>query len=189
MAKVRTVIWKPVDYEGIEHFTLREQDDRVQAEGVVVGIENQAAFRLDYRLVCDTAYRVQELNVSLAGHGSIQYTSDGQGTWFNPAGQPVSELQGCLDVDISATPFTNTLPVKRVPWEAGKSETLNMIYVTIPDFTVRVDVQRYTCVEMKPKGGLFRFQSLNTGFEALIPVDEDGLVLDYPGLFSRVWSS
>jgi hypothetical protein len=30
---------------------------------------------------------------------------------------------------------------------------------------------------------------LESGFRAELPVDRDGLVIDYPGLFKRVWWS
>ena len=41
-------------------------------------------------------------------------------------------------------------------------------------------------LEKSPTGGLYRFESLSSGFRADIPVDGDGLVLDYPGVFRRV---
>ena len=47
--------------------------------------------------------------------------------------------------------------------------------------------QRYTRLETGDGGGLYRFLSLDGGFTADLPVDLDGLVLDYPGLFRRVF--
>ena len=46
--------------------------------------------------------------------------------------------------------------------------------------------QRYTCLEARPDGGLYRYEGFSTGFVADLPVDADGLVLDYPGVFRRV---
>jgi len=34
----------------------------------------------------------------------------------------------------------------------------------------------------------YRFVSLDGGFSAELPVDQDGLIMDYPGLFRRVFS-
>jgi len=45
---------------------------------------------------------------------------------------------------------------------------------------LEVSEQRYTCLER----GLYRFEAGR--FEAELPVDADGLVLDYPGLFRRI---
>jgi uncharacterized protein len=48
--------------------------------------------------------------------------------------------------------------------------------------------QRYGCLEAQADGGLYRFEALPSGFTAELPVDAEGLVIDYPGLFRRAWS-
>ena len=52
---------------------------------------------------------------------------------------------------------------------------------------VSVEPQRYTCLETSSAGGKYKFESLDDGFTAVITVDADGLVEDYPTLFKRVW--
>ena len=41
-------------------------------------------------------------------------------------------------------------------------------------------------LEKTPTGGLYRFESLSSGFQGAFPLDGDGSVLDYPGVFRRV---
>jgi hypothetical protein len=97
-------------------------------------------------------------------------------------------LKGCLEVDLSATPFTNTLPIRRGALQPGSSATLSMIYIAVPQMQVEVTQQRYTCLEVAPSGGRYRFESLTNGlsrFAAELPVDREGLVVEYPGLFRR----
>jgi hypothetical protein len=105
----------------------------------------------------------------------------------------VPELEGCVDVDISATPFTNTLPIRRLGLEPGESAELRVAYVDVPELAVGPARQRYEYLEERAGGGLYRFEAppieaLPSGFTAQIPVDVDGLVIDYPGLFRRAWS-
>jgi hypothetical protein len=95
-------------------------------------------------------------------------------------------LDGCLDVDLSATPFTNTLPIRRLNWQPGQSVELRMVYVDVPSLHLSVYPQRYTCLDAS---GRFRFEALRSDFTADLTVDLDGLVVDYPGLFRRVWSA
>ena len=52
-----------------------------------------------------------------------------------------------------------------------------------PRLAVTPQDQRYTALT---PGSLYRFESPGSGFTADLPVDEDGLVLDYPGLFRRL---
>ena len=58
-----------------------------------------------------------------------------------------------------------------------------MAWIAAPVLTVQAVPQAYTRLEAR----LYRFESLDSsGFEAALPVDEDDLVLDYPGVFRRV---
>ncbi len=43
--------------------------------------------------------------------------------------------------------------------------------------------QRYTCLEA---GRLYRYEELFRGYVGELNVDEDSLILDYPGTFRRV---
>jgi hypothetical protein len=61
-----------------------------------------------------------------------------------------------------------------------------MAWVFAPDLTVSPQPQAYTQLADR----LYLFESLvGSGFSAELPVDEDGIVLDYPGLFRRVVDS
>jgi hypothetical protein len=40
--------------------------------------------------------------------------------WFDMDGKPIARFNACLDVDISATPFTNT-PINRIDWQPTDS--------------------------------------------------------------------
>ncbi|HEY5004518.1 MAG TPA: putative glycolipid-binding domain-containing protein, partial [Ktedonobacteraceae bacterium] len=136
-------------------------------------------------------WRLQAVHVNLLSGSpqSLHLFVDNEGTWTNEGGETISSLQGCLDVDISATPFTNTLPIRRLALQPGSAATLNMAYIMLPQLQVKVTEQRYICLDVTPVGGRYRFESLKDGmssFTAELPVDKDGLVLDYPGLFLRV---
>jgi hypothetical protein len=118
----------------------------------------------------------------------IELLANGEGRWNGRGGEPLPELDGCIDVDISATPFTNTLPIRRLGLEPGESEELVVTYVRVPELLVGPERQRYGCLEAQADGGLYRFEALTSGFTAELPVDAEGLVIDYPGLFRRAWS-
>lgn len=187
---MKTIIWKALIYEGMEHLVLDETETGASIKSVVIGVENHAAFRLDYILQCDEHYAVREVNLALNADSALRrlyMTSDGRGNWSDAEGEPLSAFDGCLDIDISTTPFTNTLPIRRIGWQVGQSEVLNMIYLLIPDLTPRLAQQRYTCIEQSTNGATFRYESLSSGFTALLPVDAAGLVLDYPKIWERVY--
>jgi hypothetical protein len=117
----------------------------------------------------------------------VELLSDGEGNWAGPDGQAVAYLEGCEYVDISETPFTNTLPIRRLGLAPGESAEIAVAYFDGIELQPWPEPQRYTCLEKGGGGGLYRFLSLDGGFTADLPVDADGLVHDYPELFERAF--
>jgi hypothetical protein len=187
----REVMWTPWEGPGLEILRLSTSDGgAVVANGLVIGLEAGLPFRIGYEIRCDGQWRVREVRVD-APHLErpvLELRSDGEGCWKRRGGEPVPELDECVDVDISATPFTNTLPIRRLGLKSGESEELAVTYVRVPELLIGPERQRYGCLEAGPNGGLYRFEALPSGFTAELPVDAEGLVLDYPGLFRRAWS-
>ena len=188
---LRKIIWLNQTDTGLEHFFLQRGEEEITADGIVIGIEENVAFRIRYQINCDLRWHVRKVVVKSLDENvrTIGFVSDGFGHWTNESGNLMSELDGCLDVDITATPFTNTLPIRRLSLTSGESAEIKVVYFTIPEMQVSVDPQRYTCLETSSDGGKYKFESLDSGFTAVITVDADGLVEDYPELFKRVWIS
>ena len=180
----RTIRWSVWDgcEAGLEHVDVRPADGGLDISSVVIGREDGTEFGLFYRLKLDAFWRTRDaLLRTTAGH-VLHLESDGQGHWHeNGKDQPI--LQGCIDIDIQATPITNTLPIRRLDLETGESMEIRLCYISMPELIVSAAAQRYTALDA---GSLYRFESLEDGFTADLPVDEDGFVLDYPGLFKRL---
>ena len=184
------IIWVPWEGPGLEHLRLLTSDSGVVADGLVIGLEGGRPFRIGYEIRCDGQWRVRKVRAAAPASGRpvLELLTDGEGRWKRGGGQSVPELDGCIDVDISATPFTNTLPIRRLGLRPGESEELSVAYVRVPELLLGSERQRYGCLEARAEGGLYRFEALPSGFTAELPVDADGLVIDYPGLFRRAWS-
>lgn len=179
------IVWIPWDGPGMEHLLFSQSPaGSVEAESIVAGIAGGLPFTLRYAIESDADWRVRQFRVeALQGPARIELRSDGNGTWAGLDGEPLPELDGCIDVDIEATPYSNTLPIRRLNLQPGESREIGVVYISIPTLAVSVERQVYTCLERDRR---YRFLSVDGGFTADLPVDEDGLVLDYPGLFRRV---
>ncbi|WP_250473909.1 putative glycolipid-binding domain-containing protein [Caballeronia sp. GAFFF1] len=177
--------WTQRDGKGIEHLVLDERSDGVVIESVVVGEGEAGAFGMTYRIECDARWQVTRLVAKLAGGGCIDLRR--AQAWTDEQGAPQAALNGCIDVDIIATPFTNTLPIRRLRLQPGERREIRVAYVRVPEMTVSAVAQAYTCIDACVDGKRrYRFEGLDTGFTAEIAVDDDGLVTDYPGLFERI---
>jgi hypothetical protein len=179
----RVVRWAPLRWFGAEHLRLRAGADGITAESAVVAELEGRPFALRYRLRCDPAWRVREVEASLVGEPArVVLLADGEGGWADGDGRPLDHLAGCIDLDIAVTPFTNTLPIRRLGLGPGERRDLRVAYLAPPDLAVTAVDQRYTCLE---PGRLYRYEGFPSGFVADLAVDPDGLVLDYPGVWRR----
>jgi hypothetical protein len=180
----KVVRWRDWSGEGLEHLVLDERPDGVHADSVVVGEEAGEVFAAWYRIACDAGWRVRHCRIGRVGQDSaIELASDGAGAWLDGGGRPRHELAGAFDIDITVTPFTNTLPIRRLSLREGEASTIAVVYVEVPELSVTTRRQRYTCLE---PGRLYRFESLDSDFTRELEVDADGLVVTYPDLFRRI---
>jgi hypothetical protein len=184
----RTICWTPIwnknrEGVGLEHLLLAEHG----ADSVVLAFdEERGPFRLTYRLTWDPSWQLRDAELVVATERftrSLSLQTDGQGHWRHRDGRAIDDLDGCLDVDIWPTPFTNSFPVRREPLAVGERRQFRMAWIFAPGLTVHAQPQAYTRLADR----LYLFENLDgSGFRAELPVDEDGIVLDYPDLFRRV---
>ena len=157
----------------MERARLTAGPDGVLADSDLLTPENVHAH---FRIRCDAQWRTRHVEVTVLGepHRTLRLEADGEGHWVD---RP--ELDGCIDVDIYPSPFTNSLPIRRL----GVAAETTAAWVQIPELTVEPLHQRYT-----PLGGKrWRYEALSLGsFSTELEVDDDGLVLDYPELARRL---
>jgi len=93
----------------------------------------------------------------------------------------VVDLEDADFFDVFASPFFNSLPVVRDGLLAGgEARTYTMRFVRVPELDTVLSEQRY-----EPLGDRVVRYSSGT-FTADIEFDDDGFVLDYPGVLERV---
>jgi len=179
----RSVRWHAVTGNGIEQLDLRFNDASIEAVGTVVGDRNEARFGLRYRIRCDRNWCVREAIVEASFLPPLHLIADGKGRWRKDSGEAIPALDGCVDVDIAATPYTNTLPIRRLGLSQGERRQIRVAYVSAPDLGLSPVDQAYTCITPMQQ---YRYEGLSSGFSTEITVDADGLVLEYPELFRRL---
>jgi hypothetical protein len=187
-AAARTICWRHLwnpqrPGVGLEHLLLGENT----ADSVLIALdEERGPFRLTYQLTWNEHWRLEEARLSARdaqGIHSLTLCTDGLGRWHDGNGQLRPDLDGCLDIDIWPTPFTNTFPLRREPMAIGERKEFRMAWVFAPDLTVKPQAQAYT----RLAEDLYLFESLDdSGFAARLTVDAECLVVSYPDLFERI---
>ena len=183
----REIVWEWTDRPGLEHLSLEIGENAIRADGLVLVALDESLVRLRYAVECDGSwnFRRAELAMDRAGEQrSLTVARDEPGDWVVD-GAPRRELAGCTEIDIMATPFTNTLPVRRLRFAVGEPVAVRMVYIALPDLAVRPMDQEYTRLDDATPPRRFRYRNLAGGFTADLALDADGIVLDYPPVWSR----
>lgn len=183
-------VWAAVRWTGLEHAILSGTSRAPRLDSLAVLVLDGQPVRVSCRLTCDAGWRVRRLAVTASGPGAasaarLSLRADGQGQWADDARHcPVPELDACIDIDLSSTPLTNTLPVRRLGLAPGTARDVLVGYIKVPELTVSAVAQRYTCTSRDGDRSGYRYES--GSFQADLLTDEHGLVLDYPGVWRRL---
>ncbi|MFJ9035717.1 putative glycolipid-binding domain-containing protein [Streptomyces sp. NPDC102406] len=156
--------------------------DGLRAHGRAMGL-TPGPYWVTYALETGEDLATRRLRVSVEdadGARELDLRRDEVGRW-TADGRELPGLAGALDCDLGLCPLTNTMPVRRHGLHLGPGErTFLMAWVAVPALTVEPSRQTYTHLGRTPHGARVRYASGD--FRADVGFDEDGLVLDYPGL-------
>ncbi|MDQ3656715.1 MAG: putative glycolipid-binding domain-containing protein, partial [Chloroflexota bacterium] len=174
----REIIWRSDDGIGAEYVLLSETERGIVADSVVFATREVEPTRTRYRAEVDADWRIRSISVTVERAGeaarSLDLHFDGKGHWRDGAGQSLPEFDGCFDIDISATPFTNTLPIRRLRLQPGQIEPISVLFIHVPTLEIEVWEQRYT--GLTPE--IVRYESVGTDFRRELTIDADGLVIE-----------
>jgi len=181
----KSIVWEGLHYDTEEHCNINYLDEAIIVRSELEGWALTIPVYVEYVLRLDLYWNVVELDINFTvGQTLFVYLlfRDAEGEWTDVDGKAFPEFKGCNYVDISLTPFTNTLPVKGSRWIQGQRQQTDVLYIDILANQLRKDTQYYTL--LSPNN--YRFENDGGNFTADIIVDEDGFVTHYPQLFEML---
>lgn len=176
-----TLRWRSLAWNGLEHLHVSEEANAVVAQGVVIGERNDQLYGVRYRVELAPDWTFQSIELERTDGATLHLRSHGQGAWERN-GQEAPKLSGCVDIDVSGSPFTNTLPMRRHPFVENTPARFRMAWIPLDTLEPFVNEQVYT--KLGPTS--WHYQSADGSFERVIETDDEGFVTFYPGLFERV---
>jgi hypothetical protein len=193
----RALLWRRTDLAGAEHAVF---DDRrgFTARGVAVA-GGPVPYACRYELSTDGGWASRRFVATVEGAGwtrSVRMDRSDRGwrvttaeegdlsgtvsTAPPPGIEDPERLADAIDIDLFASPLTNTLPLRRLRLSLpGMTETVVAAWVLLPSLSVVANAQTYTVLAP----GKVRYAS--GAFTADLAVDEEGYVIHYPGLAKR----
>ena len=159
--------------------------DRVA--GHTSAIEEGEAWAVRYSIELAPDWTTRSAHVvarSASGERELTLEADGAGAW-RIDGARAPHVDGCLDVDLEASAFTNAFPVRRLGLAIGQGADAPAAYVRAVDLSVERLEQRYARIDDDGTRERYDYSSPRFDYADRLVYDEHGLVLDYPGLAVR----
>lgn len=176
----QTLKWEGIENPTTESCTIETTPSGLSVSGDITGSINTVHISIDYQVQLGSDWRVRSFAAKNRITGfAFHAQQSAPGKWFDQDNHPLPDYDGCMDIDLFPTPFTNSLPLKRNAFQAGESMTFHMLWIDLVDGIIRVDRQQYTCLA----SGIYGFDSLDTGFSTRIIFTDELYVQYYPGLF------
>lgn len=165
-----------------------ETGDSIRVEGHEIAVDGPRSWMVSFEVRLDATWRSQRADIVVVEEGQsrrVQLESDTEGQWYLD-GVPAPALDGCRDIDIAATPFTNTFVIRRLEIPVGRIAKVRAVWVGAPDLEVAAMDQTYRHLE--PAQGTDRYEYRSEASEDgwLIEVDEEGIATTYEGLARRL---
>lgn len=178
------IIWEGENNETLENCNVTANDEGFQIESTVSVTLEDGICDIEYFIqtgknwkssyckvtnLCDEAAKTMELRRLKDNHWEIN-------------GKHEPSFDGFDAIDISLTPFTNTLIINRKALEHEESFEVKMILIDALEMTCHPVNARYT----RLTEGEYEYENLTNGYNVVLDVDEYGFVTNYPGCFMRI---
>lgn len=177
------LLWTGREYYSLENCLVNTTDSGSDINSVIIGEYQGKIYKVEYQIKTNADW--ETVFVELHSRHSNQqqhliFEGDGKGNWI-ANGRQADEFKNCIDVDIPLTPFTNTLPIKRLRLMKDSAQEVQVIYLDLLEQQIKAVRQKY----IRLSSTTYHYENVPNDFEAAIQVDDHGFVVDYPSLFVR----
>lgn len=179
----QNIEWNGVYNAADEYCNLDITPDEISVSSAMSGLSQGVAYEVDYTMKLTPDWQIKSVQTIARLNGDmtiVKLENDGNGKWIKDD-EPAPEFDGCMYVDISLTPFTNSLPINHLKIKDGESQIVKVLYFDVMESKIEAKEQKYTRLSETE----YKFENVPNDFEVVITVDASGMVVDYPELFKR----
>src|SRR5688572_32675851 len=120
---IRSIRWRRLDCPGWERAELRALETGYDLTGHAEFTQDEEPASLDYSILIDASWRSIRANVR--GHYGrklvdMELATTKPGAWYDRGGA-IAQVSGCIDLDLSFSPATNLLAIRRLALPVGSS--------------------------------------------------------------------
>jgi hypothetical protein len=177
------ILWSGREYYSLENCLVNTTREGSEINSIIVGKYEGKIYRVEYQIRTNQNWETIYCELKSQHSNKKEYwrfEKDGKGNWLKD-GEQADQFKGCIDVDIPLTPFTNTLPIKRLRLNQNEEQEIKVIYLDVLERKIAPVKQKYKRLSNTE----YHYENVPNDFEAVIEVDQLDFVVDYPSLFVR----
>ncbi len=177
------LLWTGREYYSLENCIVNTTVNGTEITSTIIGKYKAKIYRVEYHIKTNKKWETKYVEIKSQHSNKVQhhkFKNDGKGNWVTN-GKQLPTVKGCIDIDIALTPFTNTLPIKRLHLAKGEEQEIQVLYFDILKNKITAAKQKY----IRLSDSEYKFENVPNNFEAIIKIDKQGFIIDYPSLFEN----
>lgn len=179
------IIWEGYNSESLENCNVLTKDDGVQVNSTISLSLKDKICDVEYFIQADKNWRSQYCKILNYDENRTVKTLELERMKNNRwkiNGEHNPAFDGFDAIDVSVTPFTNSLIINRKSMEQEESFELKMIYIDALKLACQPIDVRYTKLSDRE----YEYENRTTGYNVVLDVDENGFVDNYPRMFKKI---
>lgn len=177
------ILWTGREYYSLENCFVTTSDSGNEIRSTIVGEYQGQIYMVNYHIKTDMNWLPYHLNfISTINNKQFNFQLEKiENKFWILNNKQARSFINCNYIDISVTPFTNTLPINHLQLALNEEQQVNVIYINIFEKEVKPVQQFYKRLSTRE----YLYRNVPNDFEATIKIDDVGFVVDYPYLFKR----
>lgn len=180
MADIYQAFWTRIDKPGNDACTLESDGQGWVLHGTAVYRDHDVVQTLQYRVDCDRNWEAQRGHIHhLAGPVVHEYIMARDGRSWQLNGDAIPSVDGLLDLDLSFTPATNYLQLRRLNLAQAEKVDAPAVWFNVD----RLSLSRLNQVYERRGDRTVWYEAPDEGYSALLELDDTGFIRHYPHLW------
>lgn len=177
---MQVYIWENIENKGFEYLKVKTYSNKIIVTSTI--IDTLETNKIEYEVTLTNTWSFLQLKLKNDKlENELVLSRDSNNKWIDAKSRVLDHLTGAIDIDLTCTPFTNTLPINRCNWTKDEPKNFEMAYIDANNLSVKKSKQTYTLINDDLTKKVFKYSS--GSFESDILVKDDGFVLEYPMYF------
>ena len=177
-----SVLWRRLDGSGLERCTIEQTADGHRVAGTVLLAIDGTPHEIRYSVLTDPQWRTRKVGAhvqSPAGDRRLALSSDGEGSW-SATDVPLIDLYGATDVELTWTPATHLVVIRRLDLAVGESGEVTFSVIDYPAHDIGRASAEYTRMAEDT------YVLTRAGSEVTLEVPTGGIAISQAGAWEPV---